>query len=121
MKNVIIIEDDQGILDSLMDLLSHLDMQTHGADSGEDGLRLIKLAPRPAVVLLDICMPGMNGIQVLEEILKIKDSGLDVILMTADNPQKYAKLMEAGCTVIGKPFDLERMEDAIESKLAKLA
>jgi DNA-binding NtrC family response regulator len=123
MKHVIIIDDDVDLLHALLEALpiTMKDVQTHGATSGEDGLKLVEIAPRPAVVLLDMRMPGMDGVEVLKKILEIRDSGIDVILMTADSPKKYKELMEAGCTLLAKPFDLPRLEDAIKHKLAKLA
>jgi diguanylate cyclase (GGDEF)-like protein/PAS domain S-box-containing protein len=71
-------------LDALDGLLQELAVTVRKANSGLAALRMAKLEPRPALILLDILMPGMDGYQVLAELRKTPEtSGIPVIFVTA--------------------------------------
>jgi DNA-binding NtrC family response regulator len=79
--NILVVDDEGDFLETLMNRLKKRKIATAGCASGEEALRLIKEAPFD-VVVLDIKMPGgMDGIQTLREIKKIRPDA-EVILLT---------------------------------------
>jgi CheY-like chemotaxis protein len=67
MRTVLVIEDDPDVLDNVLDLLQGEGFLTVGASSGEEGLEAIR-KHQPSLVLCDIMMPGMDGLEVLRRI-----------------------------------------------------
>lgn len=86
------------------------------ADSGEKALELIH-SQKPDIMLLDILMPGMSGIDVLKTLRGF--SGMPVIAFSA-NPENREPAMQAGADhFIFKPFDPDEMEKFIRKFLTE--
>src|ERR1700757_890219 len=81
-KTVVVVEDDAGLRQQLIKLLDHeTDLQCVGAYStGEDALRDIPVQ-KPDVVLMDINLPGMSGIECVAE-LKKKLPSVQIVILT---------------------------------------
>ena len=102
--SVLIIDDEVNLLKSLATLLKE-EFHIHTAPSGKEGLMLLSRHPI-SMVLLDLNMPDMNGIEVLEKIRR-KDYTLKVVIMTGardyDWSRRCADLAVQG--FIEKPID----------------
>ncbi len=86
------------------------------AFSGEEAVKMTEEI-QPDLVLMDIVIPLMDGIEVTREILKI-DSGAKVLAQTAYASTKGKEILEAGALdVIEKPFDLKKLQDTIKKYL----
>ena len=103
---VLIVDDDESIRRMLSAVLAREGYQTAAAKDGEEGLALFRSAS-PDIVLMDIRMPGLSGIEAMREMLALRP-GAAVILMTA-----YADLETAVQAIkngvfdfVIKPFDL---------------
>jgi DNA-binding response OmpR family regulator len=82
------------------------------ATSGEKGLASLR-AYRPDVVLLDINMPGMSGLEVLKRIRSI-DAGIPVIMVSAAPYQATSKALEGGAFAhVPKPFDFRDIDHLV--------
>src|ERR1700760_4987151 len=81
-KSVVIVEDDPQLRDQLIEILSTApDIQCAGAySSGEEALKKIP-AQNPDVVLMDIKLPGMSGIQCVYQLKKLNPA-LQIIMVT---------------------------------------
>jgi DNA-binding NtrC family response regulator len=77
---VIIIDDETAFLNVFIKRLVKRGIQVTGADNGEKGIALFKRNPVD-IVVLDVCMPGIDGIQTLKTIKKIQP-WTQVILLT---------------------------------------
>ena len=75
---ILVIDDESAIRDSLKMILEYEGYQFVGAVSGQDGLTTIQ-RERPDAVLLDIKMPGMDGMEVLRKVHAL-DESLPVII-----------------------------------------
>lgn len=87
------------------------------AASGEDGLAAAR-AEQPDLILLDMMMPGLDGLGTLAELRADPDtSGIPVIFMTAKaQSADIPRYIEAGAIgVIPKPFDPMRLPDAVRT------
>jgi len=88
--------------------------------NGEEGILSFK-KHKPDLVLLDVKMPGINGLEVLKEI-KDKDKHTSVVMFTiaADDPtRKMAEELGAD-GFIRKPFNMDELEGTVSRMLSKL-
>src|ERR1041384_1919671 len=79
--SLLIIDDNEGSLEFLAAALSQTGVEILTASDPEQGLDLV-YSRHPQIVLTDLVMPGMSGMEVLDRIMEL-DSSTDVILMTA--------------------------------------
>jgi two-component system alkaline phosphatase synthesis response regulator PhoP len=105
-KTILIVEDEQDIADLIAFNLAHEGFKIVQADSGEDGLNKAK-ANNPDLILLDLMLPGMNGLDVCR-IIKSDDEmrSIPVIMLTArDEDVDIITGLEVGADdYITKPF-----------------
>jgi CheY-like chemotaxis protein len=70
-KSILIVEDDQSIRETMIEMLESEGYNTYSAINGKDALNLLRdEIPKPCLVLLDMMMPIMNGRQFLDEMMK---------------------------------------------------
>ncbi|MBI5402312.1 MAG: sigma-54-dependent Fis family transcriptional regulator [Ignavibacteriae bacterium] len=81
MEKIIVIDDNKTFLETISTYLSELGYETTPADCGKKGLELVKKI-NPDLVICDITMPDINGLEVLKYIKEI-DELIQVIMMTA--------------------------------------
>ncbi len=112
---VLYAEDEHGIRDTVCDVLELYVNNVITASDGEEALELYKQY-RPSILLLDICMPKKDGLEVLK-IVRESDLKTPVIIMTAHTEKEY--LMNAVELYITKylvkPFDKNALVDALNS------
>src|SRR2546423_6690104 len=107
--SVLIIDDEAEIRESLQTLLEMEGYEVETAVSGEDGL--VQVGERPFdLVLLDLTLPGRNGMDVLSEI-RSHDPHIPVIMLTAYGTVENAvRAMQSGATnFVQKPWDNEKL------------
>jgi len=106
---ILVIDDEAAIRDSLRMILEYEDYEFVGAPSGTEGIALVKRDP-PDMVVLDIKMPGMSGLETLAEIRKL-DPALPVAMIsghgTITDAMQATRL--GAFDFIEKPFTSERV------------
>jgi DNA-binding NtrC family response regulator len=107
---VLIIDDEASIRSILSTLLEKNGYQVRAADSGEAGLEVYAQF-MPAVVLLDLKMPGIDGIEVMEVLDKRLNADCKIIIMTAHGEVRSAvEAMKKGAfDYLQKPFDNDEL------------
>ncbi len=120
-KKVLIVDDEPDFCKALPDFLQSKGWETVVAFSGEEALPAY-MQEKPDVVLLDIKMPGMDGLETLRE-LKVLDQGANVFMVTAVEKDELAKqaMNEGAFDYITKPVDHNYLELVLMTKLALLA
>jgi two-component system response regulator AtoC len=120
MARILVVDDEVEVLDMLKVFLSAKGYTVHTAQSGRAALELVKQV-RPHIVLLDIIMPEMSGIDVLKKI-KTMDPTIGVVMATAIKDEDLAKkAMKLGAyDYIAKPFDLDYLENVLMVKMADI-
>jgi len=116
-KAVLVVDDDPKSLKLLAVKFSQEGYRVITAQSGKDALEAIKLE-KLGLVLLDIMMPEMNGIETLKRI-KTLDPGIPVAMVTAvwDNDEAKKAIEAGACEYITKPIDMEHLKSAVLIKL----
>jgi two-component system nitrogen regulation response regulator NtrX len=106
---ILVIDDEAAIRDSLKMILEYEDYQFMGAASGRDGLAAVQ-KERPDAVLLDIKMPGMDGMEVLRK-LHALDESLPVIMISGHGATATAvEAIKSGAVdFFDKPLSTERV------------
>ena len=110
---ILVVDDEEGVKDLLCIMLRRCGYETEGALSGEEALE--KFRSKPAdVVLLDVRLPGLVGIELLRA-LKETDPQVLVIVMTAFSTWSTAvEAMRLGAyNYIKKPFDNEAIKEMV--------
>src|SRR4030067_458259 len=87
MRNILIVDDEEGIRDLYENELQGEGFATHSVSSGEEALNYINHDNNIDLVILDIKMEKMDGLEVLEE-LRTKTNGIPVILNSAYSTYK---------------------------------
>lgn len=118
MKTVLIVDDQPGIRLLLEELFIHEQYNTQSAANGGQALRKVEENP-PDCILLDMQMPGLDGIEVLKRI-KVHWPEIPVIMMTANEElEKVEQAMDLGSVkYFTKPFDIFAVRDAVNNLLA---
>ena len=97
MTKVLVIDDTQGIRNLLDTLLSRKGYDVVLADGGRKGLELIR-RERPDVVVLDLKMPEMDGVAVLQQIRRLNPDQPVIILTGAATPERGQQVRALGVT-----------------------
>jgi DNA-binding NtrC family response regulator len=104
-KRILVVDDDVDIVNIIVRMLHGGDYQVEVAYGGEEALAKVR-SQRPDLVLLDIMMPQLNGMEVLKAIREL-DPTIRTIMITAyGDIDSYLDAMEWGALeYINKPFD----------------
>jgi two-component system response regulator (stage 0 sporulation protein F) len=116
-KKVLIVDDQNGIRILLMEVFSNEGYQTFQASNGKLALEIVK-AHTPDLVLLDMKIPGMDGLDILKHI-KSMNPEIKVIMMTAYGELDMIKeATELGALMhFTKPFDIDELRMAVNAQL----
>lgn len=106
--NILIIDDEEGIRKSLTGVLKDENYAVESAATGEEGIAFMKKKDFD-LVLLDIWLPGIDGIEILKEIKKL-DPLMEVVIISGHgNVETAVKITKLGAfDFIEKPLDLEK-------------
>lgn len=118
-ERILLIEDDPAIVAGLELNLALDGYEVVTASDGETGLQLVDDAT-PDVVLLDIMLPGMNGLEVLQRIRR-RDADLPVLILTArgEEADKVLGLQVGADDYISKPFSLAELRARVSASLRR--
>lgn len=117
--SIVVIDDNLGSLELLSEALAHSEVTVYTASNPVEGLELVKLHG-PRLVITDLVMPGMTGLEVLQSVVSF-DSSIDVILMTAHYTTEtaVAAIRQGAADYLQKPVKItilrERVAALIES------
>ena len=117
MVKLLIVDDDIATTDFLNNFFRKGNYEVFTANDGKGALAIVK-EKRPNMILLDIKMPGLSGIEVLQQMKKI-DKDVKVIMMTAVKDEAMIELAKdyGASDYITKPFSLEHLEKDVIPKI----
>lgn len=108
---IAIIEDNEGLRTNLVDLFNHYNYKTVFAENGEEGLALI-INQHPDLVITDIMMPKLNGIEMIEMLKKTKRfQHIPIIFLTAKDASddRLIGYKTGAIDYISKPYNTDEL------------
>jgi len=121
MPKLLIVDDEADVREFAANFFKRRKIDCFTAFCGEEALTLIE-KNRPDLVLLDIKMPGIDGIETLRRI-KEKDKSMKIIMVSGRKPEEqeaFNKCKELGALdYIHKPLELDELEKVVMRQLGK--
>jgi DNA-binding response OmpR family regulator len=119
-KKILVVDDEPNIVKAIKYILEKEEYEVIEATSGTEALLKVKQF-QPALVLLDMMMPGLSGIETLK-CLKTLYKDISVVMVTAVRDEKDAKeTIAAGAyDYITKPIDVSYLKTSVFAKMALL-
>jgi len=122
-KNILVIEDERNIRDTIEDILELMGYNVKTAANGQDGVNSV-IESQPDLILCDVNMPILDGFGTLKKVRKIKDAnGIPFVFLTARVSEKdFREGMNLGADdYLTKPFTKDELLHVVETRLAKRA
>ena len=113
MNRVLLVDDDESILFVLRRIVTRRGWEALAARSGVEALELVD---RADAVVTDFCMPGMNGLELLDAIRR-RDETLPVILVTGQERFALRACSAGAYDYLLKPFDADALAMALDRAL----
>lgn len=109
MRHVLVVDDDQSICKLLTEALEvEGGYRVTCVSTGKDGLAAVD-RERPDVVVIDVVLPGLSGIEVAKHAIR---RGIVVLLVTG-HPERQDQLAAVDCPFLRKPFRLQQLLDGL--------
>jgi len=116
---IVVVEDDEKSRKLVRDVLTHANYRLLEADSGEAGVRLAR-EHHPALIVMDIHLPGIDGIEALQQLRAVSDTrDIPILAVTASAmTTERTKIMTAGFDGYeSKPISVKRFLAAVREIL----
>ncbi len=119
MKRILVVEDNERNMKLFRDILGFAGFEVLGAGTGREGLALALSAPTPDLVLLDIRLPDIDGVEVLRSIRETLGDGLKVFAVSASvMPDEQQRILASGFDgFITKPIQMRSFLDVVRRAL----
>ena len=121
LGRILVVDDETPVREVLTEYFSTEGYAVESAGSGAEALSAVR-GGRVDLVLLDVRMPGLDGVQVLRKIREF-GSGVPVIMVTANEDVALAKetLKLGAFDYVAKPFDFDYLDRAVAAGLARIS
>src|ERR1043166_4557074 len=119
-RSILVVDDDRSVRSYLSDFLTSCGYSIETAESGDQAVARLSAGYIPSLMVLDIVMPGINGIEVLESVKKINSTIPVIILSAAGQTKTVVDAMKMGAAdFLVKPFEEQDLELAIQNVIEK--
>ena len=110
-RRILVVDDAEGIRSYLASLLQLRGFQVDTADDGQSALALLESGAAPDLILLDVMMPGIDGLETLRRI-RTRDPEVPVVMLSVvGKAATIVEAMQLGATdYLNKPFEEEELE-----------
>src|SRR5436190_8238095 len=116
--NILLVDDEPSMLRYTKTLLELSNYTVETATTGEEVLDRINRGAPPALILLDLAMPGMDGLEVLENCKKIRPEQKVVMLSCVNDTNRVVQAIKLGASdYVTKPFESSHLQGAIRRAL----
>ena len=117
---VVVVDDEQGTLDLLTDIFTNMDLRVLTSSDPEVGLNLIR-QNRPQIVFLDLNMPKLGGMQLLEMVVNF-DPAIEVFLFTGDYSTASAveAIQKGAADYLTKPISVADLRARVGKLIAEM-
>src|SRR5437868_15287735 len=116
--NILLVDDEPSILRYTKTLLELSNYKVEIARTGEEVVKRMNRGSAPSLILLDLAMPGMDGLEVLESCKKIRPEQKVVMLSCVNDTNKVVQAIKLGASdYVTKPFETAQLHGAIRRVL----
>ncbi|MCL6503114.1 MAG: response regulator [Pirellulales bacterium] len=114
---ILVVDDDPDIRANLADILQDMDYQVDVAADGPSALERAGAAAYD-LVLLDLRMPGMNGLEVYRQLKRLRPDTPVIVITAYTSGDVASEILAAGaCEIVSKPVEVPRLLEAIEGRI----
>src|SRR5882724_875838 len=118
--NILLVDDEPGMLRYIRTLLEVDDYKVETASTGEEALQRVEKGLRPDLVLLDLLMPGIDGLQTLEQLRHLAPGMKVVMLSCVSDTRKVVQAIRLGAhDYLTKPFQKSELDTVLDQCLGK--
>ena len=117
-RRLLVVDDEIEVVDVLRE---HFEA-TYDVDTAPDGKKALKLirARRPDVILLDIQLPGLNGLEVMKRIQTVDPKPVVIVVTATEDTDVAAQAMSQGAfSYVPKPFDFQYLDHLVAIALGE--
>src|SRR5258708_19492777 len=115
---ILLVDDEPGMLRYIKTWRGVGEEEVANASSGEEALEIVEKGMTPDLVLLDLLMPGIDGLETLESLRKLRPGMKVVILSCVNDTKKVVQAIRLGATdYITKPFQKSELDNIIDQCL----
>src|SRR5438105_14320474 len=115
---ILLVDDEPGMLRYIKTLLEVDDHFVETASTGEEALDRVQKGLIPDLVLLDLLMPGIDGLETLEALRKVQPTAKVVMLSCVNDTKNVVQAIRLGATdYITKPFQKAKLDAVIDQCL----
>ncbi|MBA3003057.1 MAG: response regulator [Desulfurivibrio sp.] len=110
---ILVVDDEYAFCRSLKIFLEKIGFQTIVTTNGEHALDILK-EENPAIMTLDIRMPGLNGYDILQKVKRTHPDLFIIVITAIDVPKMEEMLEHSGAhALLHKPIDLQKLSDTL--------
>src|SRR5690349_9526121 len=118
--NILLVDDEPGMVRYIRTLLEVDDYTVETASTGEEALQRVEKGLRPDLVLLDLLMPGIDGLQTLEQLRQLVPGMKVVMLSCVSDTRKVVQAIRLGAhDYLTKPFQKSELDTVLDQCLGK--
>ncbi len=119
-SKILLVDDEPGMLRYIKTLLEVDDYKVETATTGEEALALVEKGLQPDLVLLDVLMPGIDGLQTLEQLRQMRPGVKVVMLSCVSDTRKVVHAMKLGAQdYLTKPFQKAELDAVLDLSLGQ--
>ncbi|GAA3817464.1 response regulator transcription factor [Cellulomonas soli] len=115
---VLVVEDDPAIAHLVAEYLTHDGFRVDVADDGEDGVELARQT-RPDVVVLDLMLPGIDGLEVCRRVRTFSDAYVLMLTARGDETDRVIGLSVGADDYVVKPFSPRELSARVQAMLRR--
>jgi DNA-binding NtrC family response regulator len=120
--NILLVDDEPSVLRYTKTLLEIDNYHVETAGSGEEALQRMNRGPAPNLIVLDLVMPGMDGLQTLESCRKLRPDQKVVMISCVNDTNKVVQAIKLGASdYVTKPFLPPQLQGAVRRALGPAA
>ena len=106
---VLLVEDNPVSRRLLTRLLSASGYATQAVESAEEGLNALRRGPSPSIALVDLNLPGMNGLELIAHLSRLAPAAVPILVTAAGDDELGAALQASGVRYLRKPVDFPEL------------
>jgi CheY-like chemotaxis protein len=112
---VFVIEDDPDLREAMLEVLKEGGHLVYAARDGRDGLDMLCELPRPCLVLVDLVMPRMGGVEFLNHLSRLPEAAdFPVLVLSAHAEVEQARVYPGVLGTLQKPFEIGALLSAVD-------